>query len=1322
MGSYTVVAQADYRNEGWSLGGGVVNLASAWNNGDDTKYASNPNYKGRAAVRFPINISNSNIPDGSAITSVTIKIRVRRTTQVGKSVTVNVLCDEDTSRYTTRTLYPGSAFATYEVGTYTVDALGKPWTKDRLNKMLVQVFSHNVPPNDGVRVSELYAVINFKARPTIKVDEPTGSVSSPSPWVRWTYTQQDGDLQKSAEYKVFTASQVGDAAFNADTETPVFAGSVDGDVVSFRMPTALGPDNYYIFARATSVFGSVSPWNSRAFSVVGASPGVPGGGFGGGIGTGAGGGFERVIADSETSNAFLTLRDGSNLLSVQQASFETAGDSLGYTSSNAVLAHDVNEFYQGIASMSVTVTAAGNALVRSSFLEIGPQTPLTARVQTKAMVDARQVWLRVRFYDDEFAEIQETMIRTNANNSAGTWTELTAVGWAPYVEDSTLYATLEIELVGCAATEQHHVDMVGLMYGLNSAWAHGGHMSRNLLTSAASDGDDPIDAEPWGAAAASSYARVPAVGVGAEGYKMFRATYDGTSPSISHVSTATAFSSTASGTGFTLNKPANVQDGDLLVAFVASDAGVGAAPDGWSVVNSIMTGTNTSSLTIMTRDALAADPSTWVGNTTATSTRRRATVTCYRGAAAVADQFPVESLTSSTSGTLSAQTASLSNGESNAWRLSAFAVRDDTATAGGMTANTQPPAAVPPIAYVGRGTNWWYGGSQGSFTINRPSGLKEHDLMLAFGSFSGTATPTAPTGWTQVRRTVRTTGNGDDHSGSLTLVVWKRTATASEPTSWTSSYTGSGVPLMAQAVAYRNCDIASAQFIAENAGTAGGNSVTTPSISNNNSKAWRVCAFSFTTNYGELTSSNEVVERTDNRTDVGAHPDVQIGIYDSNGPVSTGNHSRNGYVTGYKNSWAGIGWIAFLKPATFVPSVSNETERQDAGAASGTNALALAVYDSNGPADTGSQRVYGSYTPTSGTSVLSSCSWMGFLVPAAPVTAGEVGSNLVAPVDISRLDDAVLARSGGKITYQAAFLGSAAGTPFLKLYFYNANELIATRIAEGSSFNTHTWTKSVATFDIPDGTTRIGCGIAASDRTIGDEVYFDRVSLAFGTGTVWRRGTGRAEHPVFSVPHIEFAEDKGDGYGDWIVLGGTEKALLSYDQLSGTVTYIDQILTPLASRKYRAKTISYGLAGDIFASHYGPESDEISLIADDWWIKDPTDPEVAFKIRVKSEALEVNTASTAAVFQALGADRPVVLTEGYKGDTVSLTVFCYRLEYTGLKRLLNSRKTLFLQSNLDNAWWIRPIGDIGSETLETSQRRNNPLREVTLTFTEVDPE
>lgn len=1336
--TYTHLCSGDYRNEGWTFGGsGVSACWQAWNNDDDSKYASCPGYRGRACVSFPIDISSGSIPDGAVITSVSIWIRVRRMFAEGKSVTVNILSRDDTSKYTSRTIYPGSTVNNYEVGTYKTDPLGRTWTKDRLNRLMAQVFSYSVPPNDGVRVYKLWAVVNYKVRPTLVINSPTGTVTTATPTISWTYTHPEGDLQKYAEYKIFTADQQASTTFNPDNSTAVYKGIVSGDITSLTLPQPLPPNDYYIYVRSQSVYNCWSIWVNHTFTVAGAAPGAPGGAAFGGVGTGGTGGFESVVVDHEASNAYLTLRDGSNLLSVQQADFETTTDWLGYTTTNCAIAQDTTTFFNvGSGSMKLTASSAATMAATSSYQEIAPNAPITVRAQSLAAATGRTVNLSVLFYDSSYTLLGGT-VTASGTDSTSTWTEVVGTGTTPDTGGDTLYCRVQLQVVSPANAEVHNFDNVGLMYGTGSAWSHGGHMSRNILTasqSAASGGT----ATEWTANGGTTYnGRVTAAGIGALGTQMFKATYAGQTPTVSFIAAGTAYSSTATGTGYTLNKPTGVADGDVLVAYIASDSGVATPPTGWTVVDSIdSTGSAAATLTILMRDGLAADPSTWVGNMTSSGVRRRTQVVCYRGAASTATQLSVENVSSSLSGALSIKTPVLNNTSPNAWRLTAFAIRDD-ASGGAMVANTGVSTSIPPISYVGKGANWWYGGAQGSFQINKPSGTTTGDLMLAFGAFAGTSVPTAPAGWTQVARNVATLDNGDDHSGTGTFVVWKRSAGSSEPASWTSTYTGTGTPLMTQTVAYRNCDADSAQFIASGTSqTTGNDYLNTATVTNTNSRAWRVSAWMATTPQGDTMSSTEVSERADNRTDVGAHPDVNIAVYDSNGPVSTGTHRRQAY-TNNDNPWVMISWIGLLKPLSTAPGTgANETERSDGttGAADGAGYLTLSVYDTGSPTTTGNQSVYGIFTPGSGTTTQAASAWEGFLIPSASITAGEVGTTLASYIDISSVPQEVLDRAGGKITLLGSFLGSTAGAPYLRLHFYNANELLSTSVASGNAFNSSSWVASSATFDIPAGTTRIKCGVAASDRTAGDYLCYDKMSIAFGSDTVWRYGTGRTNHPIYNVPVIQYADDFGDGYGDWAVLPGSAKALLDYDQLTGLCTYVDPTLRPGSARKYRANSVSYGLAGETFSSGYGAQSDEISLQATDWWLKDPTDPSTAMRIRVCSTSgglsnltadgiLSVNVTNTASAFQPLGADRPVVLTEGYKGDSFSILVQTVgTAQYRDLRNLLNSGKTLFLQSNIDDAWWVRPIGDITSETQATHDMWTNPLRYNSITFVEVDPE
>lgn len=1397
MSTYRHDCDSDFRNEGWGLhGSNVSHCWQAWSaSGDDSKYCSNPANKGRACVKFPLDIDTSDIPEGSVIESVTIYCRAKKTDSESRSITVNMLCSDNTSHFTQRTVYLTTDITTQEIGTYTHDPLGHSWTRDRLNRMMCQVFSY-CGSADKVRCYEFYCVVNYRKRPVVAVTAPSGTVDSASPAVSWTYTQADGDPQKMAQFRIFTADQQAEATFDPDYTPPLYPpsrtytvkpgdslwsiaaqflgdgelwpqiyqastlqsgdpnlifpgeivtipggggnsghhhhhhhgnggddpaanagqGIVQGDVTSLpSLPFALAPNDYYIYVRATSTHNARSLWANRAFTVTGASPGVPGGSLGG-VGTGGGGGFESVIADSQTSNAFLTLRDGSNIMAVQQADFETLTDSLGWTGTDCTLAQDTTTSYGiGSGSMKVTATSATDVTFQSGSLDVAAAAPLTVRAQTRAASDARTVAVQIDYYDDDFTLLSSSDSES-ITDSTSTWTELVATGTVP---NAGTKVRVKFTISDMAASEVHNIDHIGLMYGTDAAWSNGGHMSRNLLSAAASTADEPVDSEPWTAGDATTYSRVTSTGTGAEGAKAFKLLYDGITPSIDYVGAGTVFTDTSSGVGYTLNNPADAVEGNLLVAYVASDTGGEATPpDGWTLVDSVTT--TSACLSILMRDAADDDPTSWTGNLAATATRKRAIVLAYSGAAATSAQFPQENVGSSLSGSTTVQTPTLSNSDAGAWRLSAFAVADNT-SGGAMSANVDPPSDPAEIMYVGRAGTWSSSSSNSSFTINRPSGAATDDLFIAAFACPGTATVTAPTGWTKVR-TIHT-GSGNDHSDDSTLVIMAYDYTGSG-SSWSGTFSGvgDGTPRLVQCVAYRNTEEVANQFIDEDGSTGSSTHMYTATVTNTDSRAWRVSVFCPDTSNGSYVyNSTETALRTDESTNVYQHPDVDVAMYDSNGTVGTGSHSRSARSSA--SVYSTTSWIGLLKPlSTGTAQGADETERTDGTTGSSNPWLTLAAYDSGDVADTGLNTIYGSFDPGSGTSVTASCSWLGFLVPASPTVAGEVKADLTDYIDISSVSPEVLNRAGNQMTVQAGFLGSTAGVPHLKLYAYVGNELISTQVAAGSSFNTSTWEKSVAKFVLPNGTTRVKLGVAAQDRDVDDYVLYDRVSVAFGGDTAWRMGTGRTAHPIFNVPVIEYAEDLGYGYGDWAELPGTANALLKYDNLSGICTFIDQTIVPLSSRKYRAKTISYGLDGDVFVSDYGPESEEVVLVADEWWLKDMQVPDNSMKLKVKADPLKVGTADTSAVFQPLGADRPLVITEGYKGDVIQITVECKREEYAKLRALLNARRTLYLQSNLDNAWWVRPNGDISSETQLTGHMRSDPLRFVDLSFVEVNPE
>lgn len=1330
--SFPIFPSGDVSNDGWTVVAStytkVWEVLRAF---EDDCHVRSPSYRGGAEVRFPTDVDD--LPAGAIIDSVTVLIRLKSNAGSGsRSVTINVLSTDNRSRYTTRTISAGSTIATKTVATYTKDPLGHAWDVSRLNKLRLRMFSYN-NLFDSVRIYGLEIRVNYHVKPTVTVSSPSGTVTSPSPTVAWAYHQLEGEPQKSAQYKIFLLSDASASTFDPETAPPVFSATVTGEADSLILPTSLNGNAYKVYVKVQSQFGCWSTWASRQFTINAPSPGVPGDNNAGlsgvpGIGT------PTVVPDNYTSSAAIRMQDTSNLLSVQQADFEIYSDPLGWNGQNATLARDTaNAFGNGLASMKITAVTGGDALAITDRIEVVPGMAVTLRSQFLANSASRIVTLLARFYDATYTALpSSTQISVSGTDTSSTWTELVATGTIP---DDAQYGEVVAWIGAATAGESHNIDHVGLMPGTGTAWSDGGHTSRNMLTSYLATAEDPVSVvDSWTQAnAASTVSRVATSGVGAQGTKAFQMKYVGVPPSIGYRATGTVFTSPTSGTNYTLNKPAGVQDNDLLLAFVtSSEFGTITPPDGWQAVNtaSVDDGTSDTSLWVLKRTALASDPASWTtGTVSAAAARRTAVVVAYSGAAHADDQFIAESVTTSTSSSTVLQTAPVVNTDPNAWRVSAFAA-NETASPGSFIANITAPTIPAPIAFVGKASAWTSTSHNSNYTINKPAGVASGDLMLAAVSFSGNVTAvTAPSGWTVVRRTHVTNpgGGGDAHSGDITVAILKRTAGASEPNSWTGTHTGWGQPKISQAVAYRNCEVASGQFIAENAKTSTNTaSVATASVTNTNAKAWRVCLFSGTTPTGNTWSGGDVSERTDDTTKLTNFPDVSLQFSDSNGQVSTGATSRTATIQGGDSAWTAVGWIGLLKPLASTPSPgANETERVDNGNGSASPWLGTAVYDSNGVIPPGTTSVFGQ---ASGTTVQSMASWVGIIKPAASLAGGEVSAHPSSMIDIGVIDDRAIWLAGNKVTVMSSFLGSAPGTPKLSLEFYRANALISEASVAGNAFDTSTWTKSWGQFDIPAGTTRIRPVVSAIGMNINDTVKFDMVGVMLGAlpdptqEPAWTNGTSRAEHSVWSTPVIQYQENNGNGYGDWLPLLGQNILPSRYDLVTGEMFYVDHTIAPLNSRRYRVATLSYGLNGDVFSSGYGPASQEVIFEPNSWWLKDLQDLSNNMQISVKWDDMDVTTSNTAQFFQPLGERYPVVVTDGVKSDLVPIEIHCEQAEFPQLMDLLRSGRTLILQSDIDKTWWVRPVGDIETKILATSQRQSRPRRYVKVTFAEVAPE
>jgi len=1346
--SFQLLPSGDVENDGWTLvGSSVTEVWEILSAQHDDCYIQSPSYRGSASVSFPID--SEDLPEGAIIDSVTVYISMKTSSGSGpRSVTVRVLSSENMSRYTSRTIYATSAFTLTEVGTYTKDPVGKAWDIHRINKLRLRVFCLNNLFN-AIQISQLYVKVNYHVKPKVQVTAPTGTTVSPSPVVTWAYSHEEGEPQSKAQVKVFTAQQVSAVTtFNPDTEPPVYDKTQTGSAASHTISTTLNNNGYRVYVRAWSEHAAGSSWAYKDFVVGAPSPGVPGDDNAGLSGT-PGVGVPTAIPDTYTSSAQLRMRDASNLMSVQAADFEVPSDPLEYTATNATPARSTAQaFGGGQASLSLTSVASGDMTAESAFIEVAPSLALTLRAQGRTATSARTCELTATFYDETFTAIS-TATAVSGTDSSSTWTELVNNVTSPA---GTVYLKLKYTVKSTGgASEVHYIDHCGVMYGTNSAWTDGGHQSHNLLTSFLATGDDPASTtDAWQQAnVASTVSRTTVSGTGSHGTNCHQMSYVGTSGQIAFRATGTVFTTPTAGTNYTLNKPAGVTDNDLLLAFVTStEHGAIVPPTGWTTVNtaSVDDGSTDIALFVLKRTATASDPSTWTtGKVSTSSSRRTAVVVAYSGAAHADDQFIADNVRVDTSGDIVHRTQIVNNTDPNAWRVGAFAASDNVTGATFSANRVAPPtSSAAGIQFVSASSRWVQHSSNTSYTIQRPSGVQSGDLMIASVCFSGNiATVNAPSGWTLVRRTTKAfngSSNGDAHSGDVTLAIFKRTAGSSEPQSWTATHSTWGQPKVTQVVAYRNCEDASLQFIAENSTSAANtNKVTTPEVTNTDSRAWRVSIFGATTPFKSSWSDGDVVQRYDSSTDLDNFPDAVLMHSDSNGQVSTGAHKRTGKINSVSNSqsnvpsgnfFSAVGWIGLIKPLAAPPAQpGNETERVDNANGSSNPWLSTAVYDSNGVVASGSTSLYGQFAPGSGTSADSMASWIGIIRPSSSVAEGLVSAQTDTWVDISEMDPEVLTLAGNKVTVMSSFLGSTDGTPIVGVEFARANQLISDAAATGTVFNTTTWTKSWASFAVPDGTTRLRPVLSATDRAVGDTVKFDRVGLMLGAPVdgetpSWRNGTARTERPVWSKPVIQYSDDTGTGYESWADLPGQKILPPAFRSDTGQLAYVDHSIIPLNQRKYRVQTYSYGLLGEIFSSGWGPESNEVSFTALNWWLKDFTDLSANLRLRVKYEDIEVTTDNTASVFHPLGEDYPVVVTEGYKADSLTISVYCDRTEEAALYKLLRSNKTLLLQSDTDYAWWVRPVDALTTNNLAVSQlrRTTDPVKLVTCKFVQVKSE
>lgn len=218
------------------------------------------------------------------------------------------------------------------------------------------------------------------------------------------------------------------------------------------------------------------------------------------------------------------------------------------------------------------------------------------------------------------------------------------------------------------------------------------------------------------------------------------------------------------------------------------------------------------------------------------------------------------------------------------------------------------------VSFVATGTAYTTGSFGNSFTLNKPAGVADGDVMVAMVAFYAFAPLTITcTGWTVVQ-----TGYGTGSAGNevqVTMLV--RTATASEPSSWTANSSLSTEARLAIVSAYRGVQTVGASG---QSGGGSGTSRATASVSNTTAGAWRVVHGAYVASSSSpVITSNETIRRAYTSAEKAFYGWAQAAIWDSNGStVAVGSTSR---TVSRSSSWyAAATAIVLLYPSTGTPA------------------------------------------------------------------------------------------------------------------------------------------------------------------------------------------------------------------------------------------------------------------------------------------------------------------------------------------------------------------------------------------------------------------
>lgn len=357
-----------------------------------------------------------------------------------------------------------------------------PWSQialDNLALLLIWYQNHATPLNVFQRVYEMYVDVDVNNQPTISgAPVVTNFTGNAGPTVSWLYSDVDNDPQTQWQVKIFDAATIASGGFNPDTTVATWDSGIqqgtDASVVAD--PVLKGGVTYTAYVNAAQDWWSgvstvTSKWwtgwsASAPFTPVFIVPYAPV------ISSIA------AVTDVNATRLLINVDAAVNLLVQNDASFETSVGNW-VSDANCTITRSTTQFLDGIASLRLSSTAAGDMIARCELDVLNDPAVDIGRTYTtiavfRSAVSARSCQVGIRWLDYAGTTIS-TVFGSSVSDTTSGWIQAFCTGVAPA---GAMNAKVVVKVLATGgAAELHYVDEVSFHEGTSVSWTPGGYVN-----------------------------------------------------------------------------------------------------------------------------------------------------------------------------------------------------------------------------------------------------------------------------------------------------------------------------------------------------------------------------------------------------------------------------------------------------------------------------------------------------------------------------------------------------------------------------------------------------------------------------------------------------------------------------------------------------------------------------------------------------------------------------------------------------------------------------------------------------------------------------